>query len=545
MFQMGLSSPFFPLIGALVTLFISRKNERLISNLASFFVFLAFLISILNFFIINNNQSFFVENIRVIYVDNLSKIMTFIVSGISLVVHLYSKRYMQDDEGYKRFYVFLGLITFSILLSVNAGNFIIMIIAFELITLFLYFLMSHNHRRKEAYKYSFHMFFTYRIGDFFLILSAVLAYKLYGTFDIPTILNKSSSQFSFLIPLFIILAAFLKSAQFPFHTWLAYSMEGPTPVSALMHAGIVNAGGFLANRFYPLFTHDSSILHLSFIVGILTALIGSSLMLTQNDIKKSLGYSTMGQMGYMMMEVGVGAFALAIYHLFAHGIFKATLFMGSGSVIHSSRKDPNIPKDEVYRFMVEKKVKVSKLPEIVFILITLIVPFFIIFFFHFLADKEFFKHQGALILLFFGWASGVQLILSTYRISYENPLKLISLTLLSFSIVILGYVFIGDFFEKFLFGDNYSLLYKAASFNPIIFYSIVILLMAAVITAWTFIYRNITDNELEKANRKVSNAYLSFYALLSREFYILDIYRKITSTVESISAGINSVFKGL
>jgi NADH-quinone oxidoreductase subunit L len=117
-------------------------------------------------------------------------------------------------------------------------------------------------------------------------------------------------------------------------------MEGPTPVSTLMHAGIVNAGAIIANKFSFLFAYDLYGLSLSFLVGIITAVLGSTLMLMQNDVKKALGYSTVGQMGYMMMEVGVGAFALAIYHMMAHGIFKATLFLSSGGVIHEARKDP-------------------------------------------------------------------------------------------------------------------------------------------------------------------------------------------------------------
>ncbi|MGB9874402.1 MAG: proton-conducting transporter membrane subunit, partial [Hydrogenobacter sp.] len=125
----------------------------------------------------------------------------------------------------------------------------------------------------------------------------------------------------------------------PFHIWLVYSMEGPTPVSALMHAGIVNAGAFIANRFAFMFPHDLYGLSLSFLIGIITAVIGSTLMLMQNDVKKALGYSTVGQMGYMMMEIGVGAFALALYHMMAHGIFKTTLFLSSGGVIYEARRD--------------------------------------------------------------------------------------------------------------------------------------------------------------------------------------------------------------
>ena len=167
------------------------------------------------------------------------------------------------------------------------------------------------------------------------------------------------------VGLLVALAAFARSAQFPLHTWLPYTMEGPTPVSALMHAGIVNAGGFLINRFAPLFVHTSVVLHVIFAVGLVTAVLGSILMLTQNDIKKALGYSTMGQMGFMFVECGVGAFSLAIYHLIAHGMFKGTLFLGAGSVIGNARKHDGVPQDDVYTFVVERKPAISRVTKAV------------------------------------------------------------------------------------------------------------------------------------------------------------------------------------
>jgi NADH-quinone oxidoreductase subunit L len=134
-----------------------------------------------------------------------------------------------------------------------------------------------------------------------------------------------------------------KSAQFPFHFWLIGTIEAPTPVSALMHAGIVNAGGFLVNRLAPLFGLAPTTLHLMFVIGGVTALIGATAMLTQTSVKRRLVYSTMGQMGYMVMECGLGAFALAVFHLCAHGLFKATLFLNSGSVIHKARTEFKLP----------------------------------------------------------------------------------------------------------------------------------------------------------------------------------------------------------
>src|SRR5690348_11906133 len=137
-----------------------------------------------------------------------------------------------------------------------------------------------------------------------------------------------------------------KSAQFPLHIWMPRYLYAPTPVHALLHAGIINAGGFLINRLAPLFGLSSTTLHVAFVVGTVTAILGASMMLAQNDIKKTLGFSTIGQMGYMLMECGLGAFALAVFHLIAHGLFKATLFLSCGDVIHKARVRPAMPYPE-------------------------------------------------------------------------------------------------------------------------------------------------------------------------------------------------------
>src|SRR2546425_11590690 len=149
------------------------------------------------------------------------------------------------------------------------------------------------------------------------------------------------------ITLLIFIGAMSKSAQFPLHMWLPDSLYAPTPVHALLHAGIINAGGFLLNRLAPLYGLSPTTLHLVFAIGAMTALLGAGMMLTQNDIKKTLGYSTIGQMGYMIMECGLGAFALAVFHLIAHGLFKATIFLNCGHVIHAARQETRLPpKDE-------------------------------------------------------------------------------------------------------------------------------------------------------------------------------------------------------
>ena len=246
-------------------------------------------------------------------------------------------------------FILLDLMTTSLLLMVVAGDLLTLLIAWHLVGVLLYFLLGHNTRDKSAWRYAFWTKITYRLGDLPLVIAAALLYQAYGTWSLPLLFEQITAQpdahqvlglrLPDVVAALIAFSAYARSAQFLVHTWLPYTMSGPTPVSALMHAGIVNAGGFIINRFAPVFVQSSDVLHWVFIVGLFTAVIGSVLMLTQNDIKKSLGYSTMGQMGFMIMECGVGAFSLAIYHLIAHGLFKGTLFLGAGGAIGEARRN--------------------------------------------------------------------------------------------------------------------------------------------------------------------------------------------------------------
>jgi len=249
--------------------------------------------------------------------DSLSSVMGVLIAGISLIVHLYSVRYMAEESGYARFFVLLDLMTAALLIMVSAGDLITLVIAWHAIGVLLYFLLGHDTRRQSTFRYAFWTFITYRIGDIALVMAAAILFHAYGTWSLNEIFVRLqnapdvSSYFgmtaSTAAAFFLSIAAFARSAQFLLHNWLPYTMDGPTPVSALMHAGIVNAGGFLINRFAPVFVQASDVLHWLFIVGLFTAVIGSILMLTQNDIKKSLGYSTMGQMGFMIMELSLSA----------------------------------------------------------------------------------------------------------------------------------------------------------------------------------------------------------------------------------------------
>src|SRR3569623_741870 len=333
--------PALPVISALLTHLLAARLGRRVARLSVVATGITFALAVVMLGLTvagrGPGQIAAAGDIGVLMSDPLSAVMAVLIAGISFIVHLYSVRYMAEESGYARFFVLLDLMTASLLIMVAAGDLITLLAAWHMIGVLLYILLGQDTRSPSAYRYAFWTFFTYRIGDLALVLAAALLYWAYGTWSLPQIF-----------------AAFARSAQFLLHTWLPYTMAGPTPVSALMHAGIVNAGGFLINRFASIFVHTGDILHGIFLVGLVTAGIGAVLMLTQNDIKKSLGYSTMGQMGFMVMECGLGAFSLAIFHLIAHGMFKGTLFLGAGGVIGEARKDDGVPKDHLYTFVVEK-----------------------------------------------------------------------------------------------------------------------------------------------------------------------------------------------
>ena len=480
--------------------------------------------------------------------DPLSTLLATIILGISLIVHLYSVRYMAEEAAYGQFFVLLDLMTAALLVMVIAGDLITLVISWHLVGVFLYFLLGQDTRSQTAYRFAFWTLITYRIGDLPLIVAAALLYNAYGTWSLTTIFseimaNPNAHQVLGLplmevVAALIGIAAFARSAQFLLHTWLPYTMDGPTPVSALMHAGIVNAGGFLINRFAPVFVHSGDVLNWIFIVGLITAVFGSLLMLTQNDIKKALGYSTMGQMGFMIMECGIGAFSLAIYHMFAHGVFKGTMFLSAGSVINDARHDDGIPKDELYTFAVEKQPNKERQPWLLMAAITLAVPLVILVFAHLLIAEDYFQKQGAIVLLFFGWVTGAQLIFATYRMRTQNIWRLVGLSVLSLVVVVLGYVVISHAFDLFLYPDPAfrTQLYAAASIDLLRFDVLVIITTLIIVSGWIVTYYT---EQTGYRRQRTKRMWLNFYALISREFYISDIYTRLTRTLLAISGRLN------
>ena len=289
-------------------------------------------------------------------IDTLSAVMLVVVTSISSLVHIYSIGYMSHDPHKSRFMAYLSLFTFAMLMLVTSDNFIQLFFGWEGVGLCSYFLIGFWFKKETANYAAIKAFLVNRVGDFGFALGIFLIFYLFGTVNysevfelIPTIKEKDLSFLGFevnaidLICLLLFVGAMGKSAQIFLHTWLPDAMEGPTPVSALIHAAtMVTAGVFLVVRCSPIYEYSDLALNIITIVGMSTAFFAATVALVQTDIKKIIAYSTCSQLGYMFFAAGVGAYNVAMFHLFTHAFFKALLFLGSGSVIHALKDEQDI-----------------------------------------------------------------------------------------------------------------------------------------------------------------------------------------------------------
>ena len=280
--------------------------------------------------------------------DGLSGTMMVLVTGLGLVIQIFSTSYMSGDPRYVKYFVYFNFFVFSMLLLVMSANFLVMFFGWELVGLSSYLLISFWSEKKKAAKAGNKAFVLNRIGDFGFLIALMMILNTYDTFSFKkvfatTLINQPENLD--LIVVFLMIGAFGKSAQFPLFSWLPDAMEGPTPASALIHAAtMVTAGVFMLVRISPLlqFSELSSILIIS--IGLLTALISAFAAINQDDIKKVLAYSTISQLGFMFIAIGSGAYVAAIFHLVTHAFFKALLFLGAGAVIHEMHHEQNIQK---------------------------------------------------------------------------------------------------------------------------------------------------------------------------------------------------------
>ena len=293
-----------------------------------------------------------------IYVDSLTAVMLVVVNSVSALVHIYSIGYMSHDPHKPRFMSYLSLFTFMMLSLITADNFLQLFFGWEGVGLASYLLIGFWFKKESANNASMKAFIVNRVGDLGLLIAMFLIFKTFGTLTFSEVFAQAADQSKNSIKIFggeynlitticvfLFIGAMGKSAQILLHTWLPDAMEGPTPVSALIHAAtMVTAGVFLVARCSPLFEYSQYALNLVAFVGATTAIFAASIAIVQTDIKRIIAYSTCSQLGYMFFAAGMGAYNVAIFHLFTHAFFKALLFLGAGSVIHAFHDEQNIEK---------------------------------------------------------------------------------------------------------------------------------------------------------------------------------------------------------
>ncbi len=293
-----------------------------------------------------------------IYVDSLTAVMLVVVNSVSALVHIYSIGYMSHDPHKPRFMSYLSLFTFMMLSLITADNFLQLFFGWEGVGLASYLLIGFWFKKESANNASMKAFIVNRVGDLGLLIAMFLIFKTFGSLNFSEVFSQAADQSKNSIKIFggeynlitticvfLFIGAMGKSAQIFLHTWLPDAMEGPTPVSALIHAAtMVTAGVFLVVRCSPLFEYSQYALNLVAFVGATTAIFAASIAIVQTDIKRIIAYSTCSQLGYMFFAAGMGAYNVAIFHLFTHAFFKALLFLGAGSVIHAFHDEQNIEK---------------------------------------------------------------------------------------------------------------------------------------------------------------------------------------------------------
>ena len=289
-------------------------------------------------------------------IDRLTVTMMLVVTSVSLMVHIYTIGYMSEDPGYQRFFSYISLFTFSMLMLVMSNNFMQLFFGWEAVGLVSYLLIGFWYTRPTAIYANLKAFLVNRVGDFGFLLGIALILMVFGTLDYAAVFANVASHADDVAPIagmsvnmitaiciLLFIGAMGKSAQFPLHVWLPDSMEGPTPISALIHAAtMVTAGIFMVARMSPMFELSDTALSFVMVIGAITALFMGLLGIIQNDIKRVIAYSTLSQLGYMTVALGVSAYPVAIFHLMTHAFFKALLFLGAGSVIIGMHHDQDI-----------------------------------------------------------------------------------------------------------------------------------------------------------------------------------------------------------
>jgi NAD(P)H-quinone oxidoreductase subunit 5 len=457
-----------------------------------------------------------------ILIDRLSVLSVFLITSIGLIVQRYSLRYLDGDPRQGRFFTWLSFVLFSVTFFVISRNLLALTFTWFLGSSGIHQLLLHFAERESAQKAAWRKFVISRIGDGILLVALVLTYQLFGTFELNQIFemaaDSKSQNFLHLLGLTIhpyalvgslyVLGAMTKSAQFPFHIWLPDTMETPTPVSALMHAGIINAGGFLIVRLSPLVGHASFSLHLLFILGAFTALFAGLIYLVQTDIKRSLAYSTIAQMGYMMMQCGLGAFAAAMLHLIMHGYYKAHAFLSAAGRIESAPLfyDKN---SKVAHFQIPLPTRILAAVLSLLLLAASLVVF----------EVNISEKPGGLFLSLFLWISAVQALAPalTYRVGVRPILTVSFLVFLGMGLYWGALGVISQFLSPVVgSSESHGFL---GELNPVLLIGVGVLFVVIYSLAeWA---RQNPEREIAKR----------LYVLCLNHFYIEQAWRKMVQGV--------------
>ena len=565
---MGYYILFLPLVAAIISGFFGRiigdKGSQIITSL---FVSISAILSIIVLFnVVTNGYS---ENLIIatwinsgtlnvnwsVNIDPLSAVMLVVVTLVSALVHIYSIGYMSHDPHKSRFMSYLSLFTFAMLTLVTSDNFIQLFFGWEGVGLCSYFLIGFWYKKESANAAAIKAFVVNRVGDFGFALGIFLIFYLFGTVNydevfqqIPNITEKNLVFLGVgvnavdLICLLLFIGAMGKSAQFFLHTWLPDAMEGPTPVSALIHAAtMVTAGVFLVVRCSPIYEYSELALSVITVIGMVTAIFAASVALVQTDIKKIIAYSTCSQLGYMFFAAGVGAYNVAMFHLFTHAFFKALLFLGSGSVIHSFKDEQDI------NLMggVWKKLPYTYALMIIGTLALTGFPF-LSGFYSKDAIIEFAYLRGnsvgmyaAYVGIFTAFLTSIyswRLIFKTFHGSYNNsnvkiesmhespPVMLIPLVILS-----IGAIFAGMFFKDLFIGHSNSYAFWSNSIKflePLstehpptwfLFLTPVLVVLSIPLSFYLFIKNKSVVDEIVRINKPL-------YIFLQKKWYFDELY---------------------
>ena len=547
-----------PLLAALVVLVGTEGSRNLRAKIAAFPFGATFLGAVVILWLVATEGQIFIRfydpaSLATLafplgfYIDRLSAVMMVLISGVGTVIFTYSIGHMYQDPHDRRFLSLIGFTTTVLLCMVSSVNLMMLFLTWEVISCLLY-VLAHNHSHEGTRKGAVRTFTLLRVGDVAFLSGIVLTYQLYGTLEFQPLFAKAAESPIMLSPwpgteisgttvitLLLFIGAMSKSAQFPLFIWLPGYLYAPTPATALLHAGIINAGGFLINRMAPLFGLSPTTLHVALVVGALTAVLGATMMLVQNDIKNTLGFSTIGQMGYMIMECGLGAFSLAVFHLIAHGLFKATMFMNAGNVIHKARQEPALPHADPHA----EEQEFSRLTWFTGFATTLLIPLLILLVTHGALHIPLLESQGTVIFLFFIWVTSSQAILTLIRLRAVASWKVSVAMLFILLFIVFVYLFAVESFTAFLYPNpgEVAAYFQAAALPYWLFDGLIGGTTLVIILGWFYIYAR-AHGQTMWVPSLAEGLRLRLYVLFMNRLYVDQAYerlsRAITHTVHSL-----------